>query len=91
MITPTIGRKVWYWPLDDSEINWVDVNQACDATVVMVNGTSVSDESRVNLLIVDHLGHPHFKANVLLRQEEDSTPHYSYAEWMPYQNAQAKK
>jgi hypothetical protein len=91
MITTTVGRKVWYRP------NAYDVsgpggmqcapNAPLDATVVCVHS-----DRMVNLVIFDCNGHMHRRCSVRLLQDDD-LPHdgQSYAEWMPYQTAQAKK
>lgn len=94
VITPTIGRRVWYWPSDydqvdsaSSAINVCDPAQACDAGVVMVHGDRL-----VNLSVTDHLGHTHRRLSVVLIQEGDALPPGGgYATWMPYQQGQAKK
>lgn len=87
MIQPTIGRKVWYrpGPQGDGGLNvWSD--QPLDATVVYVHGDRL-----VNLVVFDHSGQYAERRSVTLVQEGDDIPHGHYAEWMPYQNAQAKK
>jgi hypothetical protein len=65
------------------------VNQPFDAGVICVWGPNC-----VNLSVTDHAGNIHFRSSVFLRQEEDAVPSAAgpgYAEWMPYQTAQAKK
>lgn len=100
VITPTIGRKVWYWPSDydkhlhldyhpgflHTAIEAADPKQACDATVVYVHG-----DRCVNLSITDHNGNVHKRTSVTFAQPGDAVPQGGgYAEWMPYQIGQAK-
>lgn len=87
MIPPTIGRKVWYWPVNDAGIAVYSVGQPCDATVVYVWG-----DNCVNLRVTDHGGNSHSRNSVLLHQGAvDDRPPSSCATWMPYQQGQAKK
>lgn len=92
IIKPTVGRRVWYWP-SDLQIQRLgfsaDGSQPCDAGVVYVH-----DERRVNLAVTDHNCTPHQCRNVRLVQDGDERPAVgseAFAEWMPYQAAQAKK
>lgn len=91
MITPTIGRKVWFRPNGTTRVDSerqlaiIDYTAPLDATV-----TYVWNDRMVNLLIVDHYGYTHKATSVTLRQEGDALPHGLYAEWMPYQQGQAK-
>ena len=93
LITPTIGRKVWFWPngthigvpyIEPPQCQ--DLKQAMDATIVFVH-----NDRRVNLLVVDHIGITWPVNSVFLQQEGDATPSGMYAQWMPYQAGQAKK
>ena len=104
IITPTVGRKVWFRlnginelekPCSGAETatvrsfpSVVDLTQPFDATVVYV-----WDDRRVNLHVLDHYGNPFIIAtSVPLLQEGDTPPQFGfYAEWMPYQLGQAKK
>lgn len=92
MIKPTIGRKVWYRPslYDKSAPDSMScsMGQPLDATVVYVHG-----DRTVNLVIFDASGDMHKRSSVQLLQDDDSS-YFSgaaYAEWMPYQTAQAAK
>lgn len=82
-ITPSIGRKVWYWPLPDEGINRNDPEQACDASVIYVHGPE-----HVSIKIDDHAGTPHVRNTVLLVDFVDRQP--GTASWMPYQEKAAK-
>lgn len=100
IIKPTVGRRVWYWPSDydrglmsaarpETAIQANDATQPCDAGVVYVHS-----DRMVNLTVADHNGNMHRRASVHLLQEGDVRPDhrtYAFAEWMPYQAAQAKK
>lgn len=97
MITPTVGRKVWFWVNSEhtSDGKMLDERQAFDATVLYVHPTG-----EVNLLVVDHGGIPRFEEKVLLVDPEkgawptdqhDHAGERGYATWMPYQVGQAKK
>ena len=90
-ITPTIGRKLWYWPNEnDIKIEYMesfDSVQPFDATVVFVE-----DLRKVNLFIVDHNGNTYDRRYIPLIQPGDDKPvGGGYCEWMPYQIGQAKK
>jgi hypothetical protein len=90
IITPTIGRKVWFWPngLKLTVAGPLEVfteKQALDATVVCVWG-----DRMVNLSVTDHGGRVHSVRSCTLLQEGDAVPGGFYCEWMPYQVSQAK-
>lgn len=96
MISPTVGRKVWYRPSEQDKRSQAGTTTAAmavngteplDATVVAVWG-----DRCVNLAIFDIYAHVHERRSVALKQEGDTIPEgAAYAEWMPYQTAQAKK
>jgi hypothetical protein len=87
-IKPTIGRKVWYWPTNDTSMAVSSADQALDATVIYVH-----EDGFVNLFIVDHMGAMYSRYRVPLYQGDvDSRPRdHSCATWMPYQREQASK
>lgn len=101
-ITPTVGRKVWYRPsafdLQGPGAMVCVTGQPLDATVIAVWG-----DRMVNLLVVDTMGKAMPKLSTPLVQEGDTPPMLGakdregnptpggYAEWMPYQTAQAAK
>lgn len=91
IIKPTVGRKVWYRPFGHNRTLlgvWNDA-QPCDATV-----TFVWHDRMVNLHVIGPSGAVHQFNSVMLLQDDDVAPsieHGGYAEWMPYQTAQAKK
>lgn len=82
LISPSIGRKVWYWTRENK------TGQAEDATVVFVH----NDEC-VNLRVTDHNGDSRPVHRVVLRQPGKPVAHDvdAYCEWMPYQISQAIK
>lgn len=84
VITPTVGRKVWYRP-GPQDSAMVQINgQPLDATVV-----AVWNSGYVNLVIFDAYGEKFSRTSIQLLQDGDETPEgRSYAEWMPYQKAQ---
>lgn len=102
VITPTVGRKVWYRPADFDlkGVGQMSVahNQPLDATVLAVWG-----DRMINVLVLDVYGKPFTKTSVRLVQGGDTPPMHGpldkdgkptpggYCEWMPYQSAQAAK
>lgn len=87
MITPTIGRKVWFWPINPSVGAILDPLQAWDATV-----TFVHPNGNINLLVIDHHGVMMPQHDVYLFQGmPDERPKSTCATWMPYQIGQAKQ
>lgn len=95
MISPTVGRKVWYRPSHQDKCVGTETtppmevsgDQPLDATVIAVWG-----DRCVNLVIFDIYGNQYARRSVTLKQEGDTIPEgQAYAEWMPYQVGQAKK
>jgi hypothetical protein len=87
LIQPTVGRKVWYWPhpVNNADMNTELPEQPLDATILFVHAAR-----QVNLLVVDHMGHPHFISKAYLKQPDAEPPaDEGYAEWMPFQVGQA--
>lgn len=91
IITPTVGRKVWFRPNGATSHNSVPFNimnrnHPLDATVIYV-----WNDRLVNLLVIDHVGATHAIGSVELRQQNDSSDRQGwYCEWMPYQVGQAQ-
>ena len=81
MISPTVGRVVWFWPEGEGEHRQPEA-----ATVAYVHS-----DTMVNLSIVDHNGVQHAETSVYLLQEGSDRPETRYATWMPYQIGQSKK
>lgn len=96
MIKPTIGRRVWYWPsnydvgrelpLPGVVMSQHQAAQPFDAGIAYVHG-----DRMVNLTVADHNGILHARTEVFLAQDDDEVPPgCAYAQWMPYQQGQAK-
>lgn len=96
VITPTIGRRIWYIPstydrggLKDKPSSIIEGSstQPCDAGVVFVHGDRL-----VNLSVTDHNGNIHKRTSVTLYQPGDTITHADggYAVWMDYQQQQAQ-
>jgi hypothetical protein len=90
MIVPTIGRRVWYRPAGKNDYDMQDVDvlrQPFDAGIVYVH-----NDRLVNLVVTDHLGFAHRRANVRLVQPGEKVPEdVPYCEWMPFQTQAAKQ
>lgn len=99
VITPTVGRKVWFRPNGNTQLRRAGAteftpspittmgNQPLDATVVYV-----WNERMVNLSVLDHYGNPFIATSVPMLQPGDPVPAVGfYAEWMPYQQGQARR
>lgn len=84
VITPTVGRVVWYWR-DPAGQKTVD-DQPEAAIVVKVHS-----DTMVNLRVFDHDGGACGVKDVVLRQPDDGVPACSFCEWMPYQVGQAAR
>jgi hypothetical protein len=91
-ITPTVGRKVWFYEFDipfghDMPVGAYSLTVPFDATVIYVWGPNM-----VNLLVTDHTGKTYPKTSVTLRdpQPDDSHGKSYVCTWMPYQVGAAK-
>lgn len=96
VITPTIGRKVWFHlngtvqlqkpgTTESGRPTAID-GQQFDATVVYV-----WNDRMVNLAVLDHYGNPFIATSVTMVQPGEPAPAVGYfAEWMPFQKGQAK-
>ena len=89
IIIPTIGRRVWFWPVRNAgQFGFIshDEGTPMDAGVVYVWG-----DRMVNLDVTDHAGNHHSFTSVTLMQPGDEPPSDGrYCQWMPYQIGQAK-
>lgn len=98
VIKPTVGRKVWYRPSASDVVGPVPMSvagpadepskgQPLDATVIAVWG-----DRMVNLLVTDIVGRQFPVLSCTLLQDGDERPAAGrYAEWMPYQQGQARR
>lgn len=85
MITPTIGRMVWYRPRP-GEMVMNSGEQLCSAQICYV-----WDDTMVNLSVLSHDGWQSPRTSVPLWQgDADECPEGSCC-WMPYQKGQAAK
>lgn len=85
MISPTIGRVVWYWP-GTSDFGIDNGDQPLAALV-----THVWSDSCVNLAVFGQDGTAHGRTSVRLVQDDSGNSGQPFAEWMPCQKGQAAK
>lgn len=88
MISPTVGRIVWYRPAQgfDTAMTVYDWLKPLAATVAYV-----WSDTCVNLSVVDHAGVVHQKTSVHLHQGDGPCASSPFCQWMPYQKGQAAK
>lgn len=85
MITPTVGRKVWYHPAR-YDMWWPEwYTQPWDATVIWVHS-----DTRVNVFVINPGGGTFVVTGCQLLQGEEECDE-EYCEWMPFQRGQAAK
>ncbi|MCC6172091.1 MAG: hypothetical protein IT481_08685 [Gammaproteobacteria bacterium] len=89
MITPTVGRVMWYRP--GEQLGALVQHDAAQPMVAHV--CYVWNDNLVNLLVIDHAGVRHARTSVPVVQ--GGSPYTAgpspYCEWMPYQKGQAAK
>jgi|SRR6185295_1213670 len=85
MITPTVGRIVWYHRED------TDPGTSTDETPNAAIVAHVQSDTCVNLFVVDSSGCGFSRSDVPLVQDGETPPQGRYCEWMPYQKGQAAK
>ena len=81
-IMPTIGRRIWYWPIGTETVNTRDYRQPFDAGVIYV-----TPEGRVSLYVTDHEGQRFVRPGVEITDGVEP----GCAQGMPYQVGQARK
>jgi hypothetical protein len=89
MISPSVGRVVWFTPPTELKPGFVyhDRTKPCAAMVTHVWG-----DRMVNLVVFDCNGTPFGETSVNLLQDDDlSLEGGRFCTWMPYQIGQAKK
>lgn len=90
MISPTVGRVVWYRPSESDTRVAMAVRPGIQPLAAIV--AHVFDDHLVNLTVFDHDGNSYPRQNVQLVQEGEEKPEgVSFAQWMPFQVGQAKK
>lgn len=90
IITPTVGRQVWFRKGPDTPADFISLNDDVPmaATVIFVDPQT---ENMVALDVIDHAGNHHHQSAVNLEPAETVGHIFGYAEWMPYQKSQAVK
>ncbi len=87
MITPTVGRVVYFRPGNGARSRMF----VRDSTPLRADIVYVWNDRRVSLNVDDHEGKRHYFPDVILIQDGEIPPgDGSYCEWMPYQKAVAK-
>lgn len=85
IITPTIGRVVWFYPNGQADL---DAKRQPYATLVAY----VHNQSSINIGGFDSSGYPIARQHIRLLQEGEVTEGLrAFCCWMPYQQAQAAK
>lgn len=77
MITPTVGRIVWF----------EDGARKTQAAII----TYVLSDSLINVAVFDPNGIPFAKTSITLVQDQVDPVPFPYCRWMPYQKGQAAK
>jgi hypothetical protein len=86
MITPTVGRVVWYCPGPE------DPTPIFRDEPLAAHIARVKNDRLVNLLVIRADGVTYGRHDVVLLQDGDKRPREGrYCEWMPYQKGQAAK
>lgn len=85
MITPTVGRIVWYYPFPN------DPGPSPGGQPLAAVVAHVWSDTCVNLAVMDANGATYNRTSVLLVQEGNARPDVGFCEWMPYQKGQAAK
>lgn len=90
MISPSIGRVVWYTPATNEDPCFVKSSTAGEPCAALV--AKVWGDRMVNLAVFDANGISHSRCSVTLLQDDDVGNELGrYASWMPYQKGQAAK
>lgn len=95
IITPTVGRIVWFTPGADFRGKWHNISQPEHRKPLVAMICHVWSDRMVNLDVVDSEGFHWDVTSVDLLQPGDDPAqfaiHRRYAEWMPFQVGQAAK
>jgi hypothetical protein len=84
VITPTVGRVVWYFPNGKTQHDAGE--QPHSASVAYVHG-----DRCINIGYFDQNGFAKNATSVTLVQDGDELPEYGFCCWMPFQKGQAAK
>lgn len=88
MISPSLGRIVWYTPCKHGVSGLATESDGRCAAIVV----KVWSDRLVNLTVFDANGNSHAKTSVkLLQSDDESHADGHFCEWMPYQKGQAQK
>jgi hypothetical protein len=82
MISPTIGRVVWFYKYIP--------NQGHKGPMA-AHVAYVWSDIMVNLMVINEDGTTRSSTSTRLRQDNAPIPESDYCEWMPYQKGQAAK
>jgi hypothetical protein len=82
MISPTVGRIVWFYPAH----LWRTGPEPLAAIITDVRSPQV-----VDLCVFDAVGAATGREHVDLVQDDSVQPDHAYCTWMPYQKGQAAK
>lgn len=86
MISPTVGRIVWYRPSKhDRHISGMSIHADDEPLAAIV--TRVHADDCVNLAVFDTQGHHVSRTSVYLHQGDGPCAESPYCEWMPYQKS----
>lgn len=100
IITPAVGRVVWYFPAEGETYCPTEGRSIVSQQRMAFMGAQpmaaqvvyVHNDRMVNLLVTDHLGVTHARQSVHLVQTGDVyVTAAARAEWMPYQQGQARR
>lgn len=81
MISPTVGRVVWFYKYVDGQGH---------KGPLAGHVAQVHSDAMVNLMVIDENGNPRSETSVPLYQDDLSPPSGDYCRWMPYQIGQAR-
>jgi hypothetical protein len=98
MITPSIGRIVWVFATEDQVKHWRNHTHHMKEIAYEPGGQAmpgivcyVHSDSMVNLRVTDHNGNAFpLTSCKLLQDDEQPGGEGFWAEWMPFQKANAK-
>lgn len=98
-ITPTVGRKVWFRPNGTTSLQRAGTQGVAFASLAIIDNAPLDatvvyvwNDRMVNLLVLDHYGNPFTATSVPMVQPDEDCPAVGfYAEWMPYQQGQARR